>query len=87
MFQVPTVAFFDSSDEVDIPTTERHAIRLAQAGITGIVTHGSNGDEVRLAHQEPMTINTATREALDSTSRQDMPLITGCGTQSTRETV
>jgi 4-hydroxy-2-oxoglutarate aldolase len=63
---VPTVAFFDWGDEVEIPTTKRHAIRLAHAGITSIVTHGSNGEVFHLSYQECMVINTATREALGS---------------------
>jgi 4-hydroxy-2-oxoglutarate aldolase len=40
-FYVPTVAFFEPRTEaVDVATTRRHAIRLAEAGVTGLVTHG-----------------------------------------------
>ncbi|KAL2075208.1 hypothetical protein VTL71DRAFT_150 [Oculimacula yallundae] len=85
---VPTVAFFDpETDAIDIDTTEKHAIRLAQSGITGIVTHGSNGEAVHLSHEERKQINKATRNALNSIGREDMPLIVGCGAQSTQETV
>jgi 4-hydroxy-2-oxoglutarate aldolase len=86
-FYVPTVAFFiPETEEVDIATTKKHAIRLAEAGVAGLVTHGSNGEAVHLSHDERIAINKVTREALDSINRQDMPLIVGCGAQSTRET-
>jgi 4-hydroxy-2-oxoglutarate aldolase len=85
---VPTVAFFDrATDEVDVATTKKHAVRLANAGVTGLVTHGSNGEAVHLDHSERMLINRTTREALDSIGRQDLPLIVGFGAQSTRETI
>ncbi|KAG9241117.1 hypothetical protein BJ878DRAFT_522387 [Calycina marina] len=87
-FYVPTLAFFvPGSEEIDIGTTRRHAIRLAEAGITGIITHGSNGEAVHLSHGERVLINKVTREALDSINRSDMPLIVGCGAQSTRECI
>src|SRR4051812_35426593 len=84
---VPAVAFFDSSDNIDLATTEKHAIRLAQSGVTGLVTHGSNGEAVNLDHQERMLINSTTRKALDSINCTSMPLIVGCGAQSTKETI
>lgn len=86
---VPTVAFFDKNDDedVDIDTTEKHAARLAQTGIAGIVTHGSNGEAVYLERDERMNITKATRRALSSAGHEDMPIIVGCGAQSTRETI
>jgi dihydrodipicolinate synthase/N-acetylneuraminate lyase len=52
---VPTVAFFDrATDEVDVATTKKHAVRLANARVTGLVTHGSNGEAVHLDHSERM---------------------------------
>jgi dihydrodipicolinate synthase/N-acetylneuraminate lyase len=84
---VPTVAFFlPVTDEVDTVTTARHAIRLAHAGVAGIVTHGSNGEAVHLDHVERMLITQTTRDALDSIS-SSIPVIVGCGAQSTRETI
>ncbi|KAL6863093.1 hypothetical protein ACO1O0_003337 [Amphichorda felina] len=84
---VPTVAFFTPEDEVDLETTVSHAIKLAQAGVTGLVTHGSNGEAVHLDHKERQLINKATRSALTQAGRPDMPLIVGCGAHSTRETI
>ena len=84
---VPTVAFFDDKEEVDITATEKHAARLTKSGIAGIVTHGSNGEAVHLEREERIVINKATRRALDFVGRHDMPIIVGCGAQSTRQTI
>jgi 4-hydroxy-2-oxoglutarate aldolase len=84
---VPTVAFFTSEDAVDEKTTAEHAVRLAQAGITGIVTHGSNGEAVHLDHAERSLITKVTRQSLDAAGYSGLPVIVGCGAQSTRETI
>ncbi|GJC78792.1 putative 4-hydroxy-2-oxoglutarate aldolase, mitochondrial [Colletotrichum liriopes] len=84
---VPTVAFFRSDDSVDVETTTSHAVRLAKAGVAGLVTHGSNGEAVHLDHAERQLINQTTRAALDSAGKSDLPLLVGCGAQSTRETI
>ena len=85
---VPTVAFFKpETDSVDVEAVERHAARLAKAGIAGLVTHGSNGEAVHLDHAERMLMNSATRRALESTGYEHLPVIVGCGAQSTRETI
>jgi 4-hydroxy-2-oxoglutarate aldolase len=84
---VPTVAFFSPDDSIDVKTTQRHAVRLAKAGITGLVTHGSNGEAVHLSHAERSLITKTTREALDTAGFSHVPVIVGTGTQSTRETI
>ncbi|KAI5861987.1 dihydrodipicolinate synthetase [Durotheca rogersii] len=84
---VPTVAFFKDDDTVDVETTASHATRLARAGVTGLVTHGSNGEAVHLDHAERQLINRTTRAALDAAGKSELPLIVGCGAQSTRETI
>ncbi|KAF4445842.1 dihydrodipicolinate synthetase [Fusarium austroafricanum] len=84
---VPTVAFFSTDDSVDIETTRLHAQRLIKAGVTGMVTHGSNGEAVHLDHEERQLINRATRDVLDTAGETRLPLIVGCGAQSTRETI
>ncbi|KAI1419283.1 hypothetical protein F5Y12DRAFT_275692 [Xylaria sp. FL1777] len=86
-FYVPTVAFFTPQDTIDEPTTSAHALRLARAGVTGIVTHGSNGEAVHLDHQERSLITRLTRNALDGAGYTNIPVIVGCGAQSTRETI
>ncbi|KAK5130113.1 hypothetical protein LTR08_002453 [Meristemomyces frigidus] len=84
---VPTVAFFLPDEEVDVETTRKHAVRLADAGVQGIVTHGSNGEAAHLSHEERMLITRTTREALDQNEHSGMPIIVGCGAHSTRETI
>ncbi|KAL6413695.1 dihydrodipicolinate synthetase [Ilyonectria robusta] len=84
---VPTVAFFTPEDTVDIATTRAHAARLAKTGIAGLVTHGSNGEAVHLDRAERQAITKATRSALDASGKPHMPLIAGCGAQSTRESI
>ncbi|KAI1502352.1 dihydrodipicolinate synthase [Biscogniauxia marginata] len=84
---VPTLAFFKDNDEVDLETTQRHAIYLAEAGVAGLVVHGSNGEAVHLSREERSLIIQSTRAALDQSDHHLMPLIAGCGAQSTRETI
>ncbi|KAH9885696.1 dihydrodipicolinate synthetase [Xylariomycetidae sp. FL2044] len=84
---VPTVAFFTPEDSIDEKTTAQHAVRLAKAGVTGLVTHGSNGEAVHLDHAERSLVTRTTRQALDSAGYPHVPVIVGCGAQSTRETI
>ena len=86
---VPTVAFFKGGDneEVDVCTVKKHAERLACSGIAGIVVQGSNGEAAHLDREERKIISAATRQALDSNGFTSMPLIVGCGAQSTREAI
>jgi 4-hydroxy-2-oxoglutarate aldolase len=85
---VPTVAFFDqTTDNVDVEIIASHAIRLAKAGVAGIATQGSNGEAVHLSHRERNLVTRTTRKALDDAGFGYMPVIVGCGAQSTRETI
>ncbi|KAF2118578.1 hypothetical protein BDV96DRAFT_643818 [Lophiotrema nucula] len=85
---VPTVAFFDpSSERVDVETTAKHAVRLAKAGVAGVTTQGSNGEAVHLSHKERNLVTSTTRKALDDAGYGFMPVIVGCGAQSTMETI
>lgn len=84
---VPTVAFFTADDTVDEATTKKHALRLAESGVAGLVTHGSNGEAVHLDHAERSLITQCTRDALNAAGFQELPIIVGCGAQSTREAI
>ncbi|KAL8935523.1 MAG: hypothetical protein Q9216_005383 [Gyalolechia sp. 2 TL-2023] len=85
---VPTVTFFhEDTEDLDLGTIAKHAVRLAQAGVAGLTTQGSNGEAVHLTHQERKLVTKATRNALDSAGYQTLPIIVGCGSQSTRETI
>ena len=85
---VPTVAFFDKiTEDLDLVTISRHALRLANAGVAGLTTQGSNGEAVHLTHREREIVTKTTRQALDDAGFHSLPIIVGCGAQSTRETI
>lgn len=85
---VPTMCFFeDGTENVDTETIARHALRLARAGVTGLATQGSNGEAVHLTHSERQLVTATTRKALNDGGYAHMPIIVGCGSQSTRETI
>jgi dihydrodipicolinate synthase/N-acetylneuraminate lyase len=85
---VPTMCFFDEeTEDVDTDTIARHAVRLARAGVTGLATQGSNGEAVHLTHAERQLVTATTRKALNEAGFSHMPIIVGCGSQSTRETI
>jgi len=85
---VPTVAFFDpNSEDLDTEVVARHAVRMAKAGVSGITTQGSNGEAVHLSHKERCIITSTTRSALDDAGFGYLPIIVGCGAQSTRECI
>lgn len=86
---VPTVAFFkpDEDQQVDTVATARHVKMLANAGVTGIVTHGSNGEAVHLDNDERMLVTETTRQALTQCGKSDMTIIVGCGAASTKQTI
>lgn len=57
----PTMTFFDpETEDLDIPTIKRHAVRLAQAGLAGLVTMGTNGEAVHLSRAERTAVTKAT---------------------------
>lgn len=85
---VPTMCFFTpGTEDVDTATIAQHAVRLARAGVTGLATQGSNGEAVHLSHSERQLVTATTRRALNEGGFSHMPLIVGCGSQSTRETI
>lgn len=84
---VPTVAFFKANDELDLEAIQRHAIHLAESGVAGLVVHGSNGEAVHLSREERSQVIQSTRAALDEADHHLMPVIAGCGAQSTRESI
>jgi len=85
---VPTVCFFDPiTEDLDTVTIATHAVRLAEAGVTGLTTQGSNGEAVHLTHSERQTVTATTRSALTSAGFSHLPVLVGCGAQSVRETI
>lgn len=84
----PTMTFFvPETEEVDIPTVKKHAVRLAEAGLVGLVTMGSNGEAVHLNRAEKASITRATREALDEAGYQNVPVIAGASEHGIKLTI
>lgn len=84
----PTMTFFDpETEDVDIASVKRHAIRLAEAGLVGLVTMGSNGEAIHLSIEEKFAITKASREALDSAGFTQVPIIIGASEGSVRGTI
>ena len=82
----PLPTFFDSQDELDLKTLQRHMRRLAYSGIAGYVLMGTNGEAVHLAPAERAQLIASARELIEQQSLS-LPLIVGCGEQSTRTTI
>jgi L-threo-3-deoxy-hexylosonate aldolase len=84
----PTVTFFHpDTEELDTAAIRKHAVRLAKAGLVGLVTMGSNGEAVHLTRQERATVTRETRSALDEAGYHNVAIIAGASEQSVRGTV
>lgn len=78
----PVMTFFDTaSEDLDLATCARHAVRLAEAGLVGLVTMGSNGEAVHLARAERSLVTKAVRAGLDNAGFEDVAVIAGCSDQ------
>ncbi|PQE31138.1 dihydrodipicolinate synthetase protein [Rutstroemia sp. NJR-2017a WRK4] len=84
----PTMTFFNpETEDLDIPSIKKHAVRLAEAGLVGLVTMGSNGEAVHLSRDEKAAVTRATREALDEAGFTQIPIIVGATEGSVRGTL
>lgn len=84
----PTLTFFDpTTEDLDLPKIGKHSVRLARAGLVGLVTLGSNGEAVHLSRHEKALVTRTTREALDEAGFTDVPVICGAAEQSVRGTL
>ena len=84
----PIMTFFHPvTEDLDIPTIRKHAVRLAEAGLVGLITMGSNGEAVHLTRDEKIQVTQATREALDEAGFNNVPVICGASEQSIRGTI
>lgn len=82
---VPTLAFFQAGErqEIDLPTTGKHAVFLAKSGVAGLTVHGTTGEPALLSRDERRAVLKATREALDQAGFTQLPITAGCGVSST----
>ena len=85
----PTQVFYkDNCDEhLDTDAIGKHVIRLATAGVGGIVTNGSNGEAVYLTSSERAEVTRSTRAALDEAGFSHLPIIVGTSAQSVQKSV
>jgi len=84
----PTMTFFDPvTEDLDIPSIQKHAARLAQAGLAGLVTMGSNGEAVHLSRAEKRQVTRVTRDALNAAGFKEVSVMVGCSEQSVRGTI
>ncbi|KAK7427328.1 hypothetical protein QQZ08_006097 [Neonectria magnoliae] len=85
----PTQVFYaDGKDEtLDDEVIRKHAVRLARAGVAGIVTNGSNGEAVYLSLEERYQVTKSTRAALDDAGFSHLPVIVGASDQSIQGTL
>ena len=84
----PTQVFFDGQTEnLDLKTIGHHAVRLAKAGVVGIVANGSNGEAPYLSPEERAQVTLTTRRALDDAGFTQVPLIVGASDESVRGTL
>lgn len=83
-----TLTFFDGETQsLDLQTLGNHVLRLANSGLSGIITLGSNGEAPHLSIEEKKLVTKTTRESLDSAGFRDLPVIVGASGQSVRETI
>lgn len=85
----PTLVFYTAAgdQQLDKDVIGKHAVRIAQAGVAGIVTNGSNGEAVYLTPEERQAVTSITRKALDGAGFSDLPIIVGASDQSVQGTL
>jgi L-threo-3-deoxy-hexylosonate aldolase len=81
------VFFFQKTEDLDVKTIGHHAVRLAKAGVAGIVTNGPNGEAVYLSSDERSQVTFHTRQALSEAGFRHTPIIVGASDQSVRGTL
>lgn len=86
---VPTQIFYKDGDDstLDEGVIVKHAIRMAEAGVSGIVTNGSNGEAVYLTAEERVIATKVTRHALNNVGFSHLPVIVGVSDQSVSRTL
>ncbi|CAD6579708.1 MAG: hypothetical protein CYPHOPRED_000990 [Cyphobasidiales sp. Tagirdzhanova-0007] len=83
----PCLTFFNGDESIDFLSMRHHALRLAAAGITGLVIHGSNGEAPHLNTTERSQVIKEIKSALTEKGFAALPIIAGTGAASAIETV
>jgi 4-hydroxy-tetrahydrodipicolinate synthase len=74
---------FDAGFGLDLPKAKRLAHMLVDTGTEAIVVGGTTGESPALSHEEKICLFRAVIEAVG----QDVPVIAGTGTNSTRDSI
>ncbi|PNH52622.1 hypothetical protein VD0003_g4734 [Verticillium dahliae] len=82
----PAVTFFAEDESIDFAATEQHLARLLDAGVTGLVIHGSNGEATHLLPEEKVEVIQAARRLITEKGSK-ATIMAGCSANSVRETV
>ena len=82
-----TLTFFNDDESIDVESLRTHIIRLAKAGLSGIVVLGSNGEAAHLSDDEKYLVTSTVRQVLDDTGCEKMPVIAGASAQSVQECI
>ncbi|KAG7132532.1 putative 4-hydroxy-2-oxoglutarate aldolase like protein [Verticillium longisporum] len=82
----PAVTFFAEDESIDFAATEQHLARLLDAGVTGLVIHGSNGEATHLLPEEKVEVIQAARRLITEKGPK-ATIMAGCSANSVRETV
>jgi 4-hydroxy-2-oxoglutarate aldolase len=82
----PLPTFFDKEEELDLVAFSKHVKFIAAAGTVPVIA-GSMGEAIHLTHDERSQLIRTCRSTLDENGLANMPVITGIGAASTRETI
>lgn len=82
----PLPTFFDNEEELDLAAFSKHVKFVASAGTVPVIA-GSMGEAIHLTHQERSQLIRTCRSTLDENGLTNMPVVTGIGAASTRETI
>ena len=74
---------FDKNFEIDLDSLEKHINFLISNGVHGLVSCGTTGESPTLTHDEHKLVT----EKILSFSKGKVPVMSGCGSNSTKESI
>lgn len=81
------MTYFHDDESLDLEVTQKHALRMPEGGVVGLVLQGSNGEAPHLLHGERKALIQNLRQFLDQNNFPRLKLIVGCGAPSVRESL
>lgn len=82
----PLPTFFDDQEDLDCVAFSKHVEFIASAGTIPVIA-GSMGEAIHLSRDERSQLIRTCRSTLDKCGLHEMPVVTGVGAASTRETI